>query len=113
MPFKTKEEKNKYNKEYRVKNQNYYKKYMKKWKAEHPGYSSSKNIIWKKNNPQKNRAYVKVWYALKTGKIKKDKCFFCKNIKTEAHHKDYNKPLEVIWLCDGCHKQVHKKILPI
>lgn len=26
----------------------------------------------------------------------------------EAHHPDYSRPLEVVWLCDGHHKDAHK-----
>ena len=25
-----------------------------------------------------------------------------------AHHEDYDRPLDVIWLCGGCHYQVHQ-----
>lgn len=27
--------------------------------------------------------------------------------KVEAHHTDYSKPLEVEWLCPGCHASIH------
>ena len=42
--------------------------------------------------------------------IRPDVCEDCGNIiETEAHHKDYSKPLEVRWLCRACHKIVHRK----
>ena len=35
-------------------------------------------------------------------------CRVCENPKTEAHHDDYNKPLEIRWLCFDCHRKWHK-----
>ena len=31
----------------------------------------------------------------------------CGNPKTDAHHKDYMKPLKVIWLCRLHHSRMH------
>jgi hypothetical protein len=32
-------------------------------------------------------------------------CQFCGELKTvDGHHEDYAKPLEVIWLCEKCHR---------
>ena len=30
------------------------------------------------------------------------------NCTPEAHHPDYSRPLDVVWLCDGHHKATHK-----
>lgn len=55
-------------------------------------------------------ARAKVNYALKTGKLTKaERCEVCELKKPlQGHHPDYSKPLEVIWLCSGCHADEHK-----
>lgn len=40
-------------------------------------------------------------------KLEKDPCIFCGDKKSEAHHEDYNKPKEVIWVCKRCHNIIH------
>lgn len=47
--------------------------------------------------------------ALKQGRIKRLDCERCgSNINVDAHHDDYTKPLEVIWLCKEHHIEHHK-----
>lgn len=60
--------------------------------------------------PEKWRARALLRYAVKIGTIIKTPCIICGNIKTEGHHEDYSKPLEVIWFCVKHHKQYHRKI---
>ncbi len=47
------------------------------------------------------------------GKIIKPKgCSLCgKRKKLDGHHEDYNKPLDVIWLCRHCHGNLHKNVV--
>ena len=47
--------------------------------------------------------------AIRTGQIIKPKsCSLCKSTKRiNGHHKDYNKPLEVEWMCQKCHVRFH------
>lgn len=54
------------------------------------------------------RSYLNTY--LKRGKIQKTKCVDCGNSNVQAHHHDYTKPLDVIWLCVTCHIKLHKHI---
>jgi len=63
---------------------------------------------YRKNNPEKWAAHAAVRNALKTGRLKKSPCEVCGNENSVvAHHHDYSKPLDVIWLCHFHHRQVH------
>jgi hypothetical protein len=88
-----------------------------------------KRRVWRRNNKDRLNAYflkryhesdeVKNQYkarslvrsAIKAEKlVKPEKCQACElDTKLEAHHVDYSKPLDVIWLCSGCHSKVHRK----
>jgi hypothetical protein len=37
-------------------------------------------------------------------------CLRCGEEKTHGHHENYDKPLEVVWLCPAHHKQRHKEM---
>lgn len=45
--------------------------------------------------------------AVASGKIKKQPCVKCGEVVVQGHHEDYNKPLEVIWLCAEHHRILH------
>ena len=57
-------------------------------------------------------ARSKLARALETGEVKKGKCKVCGAKNVEAHHKDYRKPLDVVWLCRKCHDRKHGKEVP-
>lgn len=44
---------------------------------------------------------------IKAGKLIRQPCEVCKDVKVEAHHDDYAKPLEVRWLCKQHHVEHH------
>lgn len=66
---------------------------------------------WKKRNPHKAAAHTLVLWACRTGIIKKSQtCEECgAHVKTQGHHEDYSKPLQVVWLCKPCHSIKHRK----
>lgn len=61
----------------------------------------------KKRTPGKTRARTKVANAIKSGKLVKLPCEKCGDTKSQAHHEDYRKPLDVMWLCFKHHREQH------
>ena len=47
-----------------------------------------------------------VYRALRSGRLEREACP-CGRQDTEAHHPDYSRPLDVIWLCPKCHQVTH------
>jgi hypothetical protein len=69
----------------------------------------NKRKEYNKANKDKVSARSKIMGAVFTGKvIRPDSCSKC-GIKCvpDAHHEDYKKPLDVIWLCRKCHQILH------
>lgn len=46
--------------------------------------------------------------ARASGEITPGPCAVCGSLKTDGHHFDYLKPLEVVWLCRKHHAAVHR-----
>lgn len=58
-------------------------------------------------NPKKKYAHDKVYHAIKTGKLTRGVCEVCGSSDVHAHHDDYDRPLDVRWLCHEHHVEVH------
>ncbi len=91
-------------KRWRSKNPNYQKEYRQKTN----GYSESRTIYNRNYNmryPKRYKATTILNNAVRDGKIiRPNNCSKCnKECKPEGHHEDYDKPLNVIWLCNSCH----------
>lgn len=71
---------------------------------------SSENERYRKRNPKKRFAHEQLAYAIRTGKVVRSQaCEVCRaHGETHGHHHDYEKPLDVWWLCASCHKQWHR-----
>jgi hypothetical protein len=78
--------------------------------------ASASRIIkdWKVRNPKRRAAQVALGNAVRRGLVTPwpvcaiPEC--CS--KPEAHHPDYDRPLDVVWLCPAHHKQAHAMSLP-
>lgn len=73
-------------------------------------YSREYAKRWRRNNKEKMSAVNKLNHSVFMGRIERKKhCQACgKEGRTEAHHHNYEKPLDVIWLCKGCHTKIHR-----
>lgn len=63
---------------------------------------------WAIRNAEKRAAHVILGHALRAKKVFKMPCKICGNKKSDGHHYDYTKPLEVIWLCKKHHGEHHR-----
>ena len=68
------------------------------------------NRAWREEDKRRSRAHHAVSYAIRRGLLDRLPCIRCGEEKSLAHHEDYDKPLEVMWLCQPCHKQRHKEL---
>jgi len=59
----------------------------------------------REKNPEKYRAHTAVGNAIRDGRLKRLPCEVCGEVKAEAHHDDYSKPLDVRWLCFRHHRE--------
>lgn len=99
--------------------------YMRDWRKKNPEsylasqrkyrqktrYPAISKAIYAARYPEKMRARRVVDNALKYGTlIRPNVCGGCgKECKPQAHHQDYAKPLEIMWLCRPCHLAVDGK----
>jgi hypothetical protein len=100
----------------RARTHNYYVKNADKKISYQQAYNKSDNgkaarqrqqVRQRKDHPERSRAYSAVQRALKTGRLIKKQCEICGNKDSHAHHEDYTKPLDVIWLCREHHQKHH------
>lgn len=66
-----------------------------------------------KNDPYNKLKLIARWMVrgeIRKGKIIRKSCEKCGNEKSEAHHPNYNEPLNIIWLCRKHHNDEHKNL---
>lgn len=64
---------------------------------------------WRAEQPKRRAAQVAVGNAVRDGRLTPwPTCAMPEcSAKPEAHHPDYDRPLDVVWLCHAHHKQAH------
>lgn len=75
--------------------------YMTKWRKTHPLTPEQR---FKLNVRSKTKMRIR------RGLLIKQPCEVCHiTEKVEAHHKDYNKPYDITWLCFKHHRELHRQ----
>jgi len=73
----------------------------------HVGKSLGEKIA---REQQRIKASQAVNDAVRHGTLERKPCEVCGQLRTEGHHPDYSKPLEVRWLCPDHHRAEHKRL---
>lgn len=103
--------------------------YARAYEARYPKKKAASTKAWFKSErgKEQNRGYKQksrasglidhqikarraVDHELKMGKLVRLPCVICRDPKSHGHHEDYDKPLDVVWLCPKHHKARHKEI---
>ena len=63
---------------------------------------------WKEKNKVKKLAHNAVRRAVLCGRLKRQPCARCGNPDAVAHHEDYSRRFDVIWLCVQHHIERHR-----
>jgi ribosomal protein S27AE len=59
----------------------------------------------------RRNVHARVNYAVKAGRLQRNPaCERCGKPSRDAHHDDYAKPLDVMWLCRSCHYARHREL---
>jgi len=66
---------------------------------------------WRQADKRRMKCHNAVTRARKKGLLIQQPCIRCGDHQSLAHHEDYSKPLDVMWLCQPCHKVRHKELL--
>lgn len=63
---------------------------------------------WRRRYPRRYAAHCYVRLGIRLGFIAPVPCEVC-GAKAEAHHPDYDRPGDVVWLCRKHHRQAHAR----
>jgi len=87
--------------------------YAKRYYAEHRDYFRDWLRQYAFNNREAYNAQRVLGHAVKVGKIARQPCEVCGNPRTDGHHDDYSRPLDVRWMCRMHHRELHTKLAEV
>lgn len=67
---------------------------------------------WQLKHPDRRAAHDAVRLAIRRGALVREPCEVCGSTEhLDAHHEDYSKPLDVVWLCRRHHAARHRRTI--
>lgn len=82
-------------------------------RAKHPERMRAMSAVakqWRQADRRRGAAHNAVAHAIRSGRLVRQPCERCGDPNSYAHHEDYDKKLDVNWLCQPCHKQRHREL---
>lgn len=79
-------------------------------RARASGLDRGRSRRYEEKYPEKSTAHTITRNAIRDGRLKTEPCVVCGNDKAEAHHEDYSRPLDVLWLCKFHHALRHREL---
>ena len=93
-----------------IRNREYHKKYLKTEQGKKTKVLMSRKM--RRLYPKRAYARNAIYNAIRRGQIIPKKfCELCGAKNPEKHHPDYNKPLEVVYVCKQCHMRLENGTL--
>jgi hypothetical protein len=103
-----------------------------RWR-EKSGYRGAKSTervrAWREQNRERDNANMRAYYhgldaegkkrwyarnalnrAIRKGDLERGACEVCAEPNAHGHHDDYDKPLDVRWLCPAHHAETHREV---
>ncbi len=71
-------------------------------------HTVSRQRLWQIRNADKHATHRATYEAVQSGQlVRPPTCSKCPATDVQAHHEDYSRPLDVVWLCSKCHRHRH------
>ena len=97
-------------KKWREKNPAMAQKVARRWEQKNPEKKRKMRRRYRRDNMDKRAVHRAINKAVRRGKLSRpDRCSNCgSGGKIHAHHEDYSRRFDVVWLCPLCHAGVHR-----
>lgn len=93
------------------------KEAIKEYKRQYYQENKERVVQKRRERDQKNPMEPRAWRTTQTRKMRGEivspkTCLLCGSSEhIHAHHEDYARPKDIIWMCVMCHKKRHREIM--